>query len=190
MKAFLHKLMFFNEPSPDPITVIEFAVVGTDSHARESEAAKIKVWYEENIGKPFNRVYLSPPIRIHDRIYSENSSKTIDWLKLQSQIPEQDETRPRGIGCIFRGPPFEEPHTSRKDIEQSIKYFLDGHRVQGSSFVFVRAKWNRRTGLRKAPVALFEASSIAHAADLVELHFLSSKPELTLTEWCCRIYVV
>ena len=105
-------------------------------------------------------------------------------------MPEQDEKRPRGIGCIFRGPPFEEPRTSREDIEQRSKYFLDRHRVQGSSFVFVGSKWNRRTGLRIAPVALFEASSIEHAADLVELHFLTSKPELTLTEWGCRIYVV
>jgi hypothetical protein len=190
MKAFLYNLRFFSEPSRNPTTVIEFVVVGGDSHARESEAAQIKIWYEENIGKPFNRVHLSPPIRIQDGIYSENSSTTIDWLTLQSRIPVQDETRPRGIGCIFRGPPFEETHTSREDIEQRIKYFLEGHRVQGSSFVFVGSKWNNRTRLRKAPVALFEASSIEHAADLVELHYLGSKPELTLTEWCCRIYIV
>src|SRR5262245_8002744 len=142
MKAFLHKLTFFNEPSRDPTAVIEFAVVGRDSHARESETARIKMWYEENIGKPFNRVCLSPPIRIQDRMYSENSSTKIDWFKLQSQILEQDETRPRGIGCIFRGPPFEEPDTSREDIEQRSKYFLDRHRIQGSSFIFVGSKWN------------------------------------------------
>ena len=190
MKAFLHKLMFFNNASQDPTTVIEFVVVGTDTGARKSEATRIKTWYEEKLEKPFNRVYLSPPIRVQDRIYSENRSKRVDWFKLQDQISKQDERRPRGIGCIFRGPPFEEPHTSREDIEQRSKYFLDGHRVQGRSFVFVGSKWNRRTGFRKAPVALFEASSIEHAADLVELHYLTLKPELTLTEWCCRIYVV
>ncbi len=82
MKAFLHKLMFFNDASEDPMTVIEFVVVGTDTGARKSEATRIKTWYEENLEKPFNRVYLSPPIRIQDRIYSENRSTPVDWLKL------------------------------------------------------------------------------------------------------------
>jgi hypothetical protein len=128
------------------------------------------------------------------RIYSEKGSTKIDWLTLQRRIPEHDETRPRGIGCIFRGPVEETPKCyhpdEKKALEEHTKHSMKEHRVDGASFVFVGSKWNRRTGLRKAPVALFEASSIEHAANMVDLHYLSSKPELTLTEWCCRIYVV
>jgi hypothetical protein len=37
MQAYIHKLMFFNDPGLDPTTVIEFIVVGTHSDERESK---------------------------------------------------------------------------------------------------------------------------------------------------------
>ena len=59
MKAFLHKLMFFNDASEDPMTVIEFVVVGTDTGARKSEATRIKTWYGRRISKNHSTEFIS-----------------------------------------------------------------------------------------------------------------------------------
>jgi hypothetical protein len=118
----------------------------------------------------------------------------MEICSLQSQVLKQGETRPKGVGCIFRGSLREaqEPYsvTEFEDLKQSIRYFMDEHRVKGASFIFIGSLWEKKLRQCKEGVALFEASSIELAADIVQLHYCVEVPETTLTEWCYPIYIV
>jgi hypothetical protein len=191
MEAHLYKLTI-HRPAQKYPTENEFIVIGDDPEKRDAEAARIKAWHESNADKPIARIELSPPLRLNDRLLTEHGSRAVDWLTLQARVSEQAKKRPKGIGCIFRGPAGEAPE--RYDAEElemlreSIEAFMDEHRGQGAVYLFVGSNWDSQTRLRKQPIRIFEASSIELAADIVQLHFLGPEPATTLTEWCCPIY--
>jgi hypothetical protein len=194
MQGFLYKLMFHNEEWEYPVEK-EFIIAANDIEVRDVEVIRIQEWYEENLRKPFDHVFLSPPLVIEDRLYNEEGQMPVDWQLLRNWVQEQDKKRPREISCIFRGPSSEEPLTFYEpdmveEIRDSIRYFMDDHRVEGDPFVFVGSTWDSKTRLRKDKVSLFEAAGIELAADLVQLHYLGPMREITLTEWCCPIYFV
>ena len=123
----------------------------------------------------------------------ENAQRAASWEDLQNRVKVQVETRPRGTGCIFRGPTdIDEGLYVPEDLEmleESIRHFMDAHRAGEENYIFVGSKWDRETRFRLSPVKLFEASSIQLAADIVQLNFLGPNKALTLTEWGCPIYV-
>jgi hypothetical protein len=75
--------------------------------------------------------------------------------------------------------------------EQAVRYFMDDHRVDGDAWLFVGSRWDSGAKARLGNVRLIEASSVALAADIAQLHYQSLSDQFItiIVEWACPIYV-
>jgi hypothetical protein len=172
----------------------EFIVVSSDNEIRDSEAKRVFDWYVENSKTNLRESVLGSPQLVENNMIGELSSSRIDWEKVQRRQLKQRESRPRGIGCVFRGGSPESAGDLTKEevfgLRESIEYFMKEHRIDEEPYLFVGSKWKQETRLRFGEISLFEACGIELASDIAQLHFLSEKCETTYINWCCPIYVV
>jgi len=174
----------------------EFTVVGNNLDRRDTEAQRIGEWFRENSNPVAESFTLAKPMNVNDFLVTEHNEYQIDWNEAQKRVENQRNTRPRGTGCVFRGSSPERneamPYSDGElvELQESIEYFMDDHRVAGESYLFVGSLWRKDKRLRYGEICIFEASGIQLAADLVQIRFLSEFPRITLTEWCGPISVI
>lgn len=193
MKAYLYQLKLY-EANEEHFIEKEFIVVGDDPDKRQAEAKRVEALYAQHVNKDIKKTVLYPPIKIKDSLITENGAKTPDWATLKNRIHHQNKNRPRGIGCIFRGPTTNNDDLLTpediKCMKECMKRSLDEYRENDEPFLFIGSHWEPETRQRTGSVCIFEASGIRLAAALIELHFLAPKQKLTLTEWCHAIYFI
>ncbi len=171
----------------------EFIVVSNNDAKRNEEANRVYQWYVNNAKPNLVQSILGHPQILEKSMVREHSQVDIDWLEIQQRQIEQHKNRPRGIGCTFRGgsPEPIEDYTKEEveDLRGSIEYFMDEHRTSSNLYLFVGSLWRLDTRLRFGKIVLFEACGIELASDIVQLEYLSQKPETTYVNWCCPVYV-
>lgn len=195
MKAYLYDIKRYYLGEQYPIEG-EFIVISNDDKKRDGEANRILNWYAENSKKQLHKSVLGSPQLVESILIHECSKSQIDWEDIQQCQLKQNESRPREIGCIFRGgaPAPESGESLSKEetleLKESIEYFMEEHRNSGKSFLFVGSRWELETRLRFGNITLIEACGIELASDIAQLEFFSQKLETIYINWCCPIYIV
>lgn len=192
MKAFIYDVKRYYRDS-DNNDEKEFIVASNSLPARDKEARRIYAWYVKQAKQGLVNSDLGDPLAVENELYQEDARKAINWRDLMARQLEQNKTRPRGIGCIFRGGSPESKgeltNEDMLDLRASIEYFMQEHRNGQASYLFIGSKWRLQDRSRYGKIAVFEACGIEFAADMAQLEFLSPKGETVLTDWCCPIYV-
>ncbi|MEN8133599.1 MAG: hypothetical protein ABFS45_26235 [Pseudomonadota bacterium] len=193
LKAYLYdvKRYYTGEeyPSED-----EFIVACDDEAKRDKEASRVYEWYVENAKENLTNSALGKPQLVEGKFFLEDTKELINWRDLQERQMAQHKTRPRGIGCVFRGgapEPYEDfTKEEMSDLRESIEHFMDEHRAGDNSYLFIGSRWRLEDRLRYGKIAVFEACGIELASDIAQLEFLSQTSETVFINWCCTIYVV
>jgi len=192
MKAFLYDVKRYYRDSEFPDEK-EFIIASNSQPARDKEARRVYAWYVKQARSGLVNSEIGEPLPVENELYREDAKSAIVWRNLMARQVEQDKSRPRGVGCIYRGgsPESQGELTNEDmlDLKASIQYFMQEHRNGPASYLFVGSKWRLQDRSRYGKVVVIEACGIELAADVAQLEFLSAKNETVLTDWCCPIYV-